>query len=1062
MVLAYAWLFAITLHVKIWLLGLLLVVSAVYCCYPYGLIQSKVKRARVRRVLRTKTSAVAMALFISCSCCPSFACLLISPYHRSVDAGGHCADTCLESVNRRDIICYSQIQSVDKHFGCWCKAPFEACEPIRGLFCCCSGTYFGDSDILSRTSPDPVLWDVFVPCKGFKGEGPLTLVSANVTSCVKHFERIATFDAHVSTEGGASCIFLQESRIPLSKVSNMTRRFEKKGWKLNAGPQPSTRRLRGKLAKYRQPTGGLAIVSKPSCTTVPVSIPDSFPSIHECCQAVWVSVGCFGVYVFNLYLPTGAAAAAERNDLMDHVFNFAASLGRQPILLCGDFQSPPEANTSIVNSFIADEWFDVYAEQQHVLGLQVEHTFQKSGSSHLNTGLGKTRIDYFLLNRYALPLFQSASVLRDTGFPNHSPTAITLNLESFRTNILVVKPSPKWSFGALPRKDCEWESRDAIVKPLLEAYLPSLLQHAERLDVEALWATACEAVTSMINTVADNSVPSTRGSIPEFRQAPLFKDGKRKRARCNFTTALKLIHEIRNKAKVWHQSVSPEWTSQLFATIFNASKVAAKCGVSASLNASSSLELQASCTSLQEELIRKLEACETVRSQELIDQWKHKIKLSARGNRSRVHRWLKGERVGQPRFFRREDGSITSDPNEMLEMISEHMETIYNFHADKDVDQMEAEFYEKYHEAMDKIATDADIPAIHHVDLFKMFKKKSSCKASGLDGWKVAELQHLPPSGWIPFALVMKVAEATGVWPAALRLVSIASISKGVDMSSPKNIRCIGIASVIYSLWSSLRFRRLMQWQAAVFPPSLIGGISARSGDDSEWLLSMDLHNDHSDTMALFLDRFKCFDLVIPQVSLGIARRLGLPEHVYRAALGFYSNQTKFFKLGSAFGRRVLASNSAVQGCSVSIVMINSAYAVFATVLNNVCPSISFRSFIDDAKFWTPENNRGELANALSCVEQFDQSIGQVLNPEKTTLLTKRQAKADRFLREVGRQSFRRKKTVKSLGYTQSCRLKGSVSIQNERAAKACQMLRKIAVLLWLVYLRRTLFGAPF
>ena len=577
--------------------------------------------------------------------------------------------------------------------------------------------------------------------------------------------------------------------------------------------------------------------------------------------------------------------------------------------------------------------------------------------------------------------------------------------------------------------------------------MPSLLQHAERLDVEALWATACEAVTSMINTVADNSVPSTRGRIPEFRQAPLFKDGKRKHARCNFTTALKLIHEIRNKAKVWHQSVSPEWTSQLFATIFNASKVAAKCGVSASFNASSPLELQASCTSLQEELIRKLEACETVRSQELIDQWKHKIKLSARGNRSRVHRWLKGERVGQPRFFRREDGSITSDPNEMLEMISEHMETIYNFHADKDVDQMEAEFYEKYHEAMDKIATDADIPAIHHVDLFKLFKKKSSCKASGLDGWKVAELQHLPPSGWIPFALVMKVAEATGVWPAALRLVSIASISKGVDMSSPKNIRCIGIASVIYSLWSSLRFRHLMQWQAAVFPPSLIGGISARSGDDSEWLLSMDLHNDHSDTMALFLDRFKCFDLVIPQVSLGIARRLGLPEHVYRAALGFYSNQTKFFKLGSAFGRRVLASNSAVQGCSMSIVMINSAYAVFATVLNNVCPSISFRSFIDDAKFWTPENNRGELANALSCVEQFDQSIGQVLNPEKTTLLTKRQAKADRFLREVGRQSFRRKKTVKSLGYTQSCRLKGSVSIQNERAAKACQMLRKIAVL---------------
>ena len=82
-------------------------------------------------------------------------------------------------------------------------------------------------------------------------------------------------------------------------------------------------------------------------------------------------------------------------------------------------------------------------------------------------------------------------------------------------------------------------------------------------------------------------------------------------------------------------------------------------------------------------------------------------------------------------------------------------------------------------------------------------------------------------------------------------------------MPTPKNIRCIGIASVIYSLWSSLRYRHLAQWQASVFPPSLIGGICGRNGDESEWLLSMDLHSEHSDTMALFLDRFKCFDMVI-------------------------------------------------------------------------------------------------------------------------------------------------------------------------------------------------------
>ena len=279
-------------------------------------------------------------------------------------------------------------------------------------------------------------WEVFVPCKGYKGEGPLTLVSANVTSCVKHFARIATIDARISDEGGVSCMFLQESRIPQSQITNIARRFEKKGWKLTAGPQPGTRKLKGgQVARYRQPTGGVAALSKPHCVTIPVSVPQSFSSIQSCCQVVWVSVGCFGFYVFNVYLPTGKGASADRNDLMHHSFSFAASLGNHPIVCCGDSQSPPECNASIVTSFTADEWFDVKAEQQ-AQGLQIEHTFQKSNSVHSNQEFGKTRTITFCWT--ALPLFQSASVVRGAGFPNHSPCTLTLNIEPFQTSILVV------------------------------------------------------------------------------------------------------------------------------------------------------------------------------------------------------------------------------------------------------------------------------------------------------------------------------------------------------------------------------------------------------------------------------------------------------------------------------------------------------------------------------------------------------------------------------------------------------------------------------------------------
>ena len=239
-----------------------------------------------------------------------------------------------------------------------------------------------------------------------------------------------------------------------------------------------------------------------------------------------------------------------------------------------------------------------------------------------------------------------------------------------------------------------------------------------------------------------------------------------------------------------------------------------------------------------------------------------------------------------------------------------------------------------------------------------------------MDG-KFKELQQLPPCGRVPFAFTMRLAEATGSWPQVIRLISVASISKGVDMSEPKNVRCIGVASVVYSLWSSLRYKHLMQWQSSIFPPCLIGGLHGRNAEESEWQLSLDLHDNTSETLGIFLDRFKCFDLVIPQISLGIALRLGLPVNVHRAALGFYSQQVKFFKLGTAFGSRVMCSNSAVQGCSLSILMVNSMYAVFAKHVEGICPAISFRSFIDDAKFWTGADNENQLKHALSEAEQF-------------------------------------------------------------------------------------------
>ena len=94
-----------------------------------------------------------------------------------------------------------------------------------------------------------------------------------------------------------------------------------------------------------------------------------------------------------------------------------------------------------------------------------------------------------------------------------------------------------------------------------------------------------------------------------------------------------------------------------------------------------------------------------------------------------------------------------------------------------------------------------------------------------MDAWGMDELLHLPPSGWIGFTMTMLLAEETGQWPLVLKFISLSAIGKGTDIKSPKDTRCIGVSSCVYSVWSGLRFRHLIPWMLRVFPSNIIGGV---------------------------------------------------------------------------------------------------------------------------------------------------------------------------------------------------------------------------------------------
>ena len=229
--------------------------------------------------------------------------------------------------------------------------------------------------------------------------------------------------------------------------------------------------------------------------------------------------------------------------------------------------------------------------------------------------------------------------------------------------------------------------------------------------------------------------------------------------------------------------------------------------------------------------------------------------------------------------------------------------------------------------------------------------------------------------------------------------------------------------------------------------PELLGGVPKRQIYDNEIELPLQFHQSDEDdptskSFAVFIDKAKCFDLILPEVALPILETLGVPAIVVNACLGFYSSQKKI-KLGSAYGKVVMGTNAAIQGCSLSILMVNGLAAVLTKRLRTVAPNVSSAVFVDDLKIWTKCTFSHDLQRAFDAISTFDTAVGQSINFHKTALLAKKSKEADRFLRTVTHR-ISRKTTIKSLGFLQSVGKKVCCKTQTERLDKAISTAKKI------------------
>ena len=877
--------------------------------------------------------------------------------------------------------------------------------------------------------PSLFIFDVFSPCLGFPGEGPFTIASVNVTSLPKNKLTACSLSNYISTPSPVRVVCMQETRIPTHEVSNLESDCRDTGWQILVGFQPSAVAVSNSNpsgAKFlRQRQGGLATLVASSQFAYEIPYPDNWKFLYEFCQAVWIATdSSSGFVIANCYLPAHQTEHEKRCQVMESLFEYLSTF-TSPVCLCGDFQNPPGENQAIADAIIHGGFEDVVALKDSIKGSRSKFTFSAQGWNDPEDPTGKSRIDFFLASPKFLPLVADCEVHQQVPLPGHACVTLSVRVDAPTFEAWTTKPHPKWSLPAMPKSEAQWEQRNALCTPFYERYQVALAQAAEECDIESAWTIACKIATSMLNCVSVQDIPYSRGKLPSFVQRRVAGNKPSKHSPLqSFCRAKKLCHEIQIKLMRVRNGLN---AVDLWATARNLNQILNRHGSVLILpHEAASLACWSAFLHNAENVLSKLEKdFHENRSHFRITKWKQRMRVSSRSDRRAVHRWLRDEPLGYPKAFKTPTG-FTCDPNKMLSMLTSHMSSIYNFHKDKDVSAMIRDFRQKYHQSIDSLTANCANPDLSFLDIFHLVQQRPSCKAGGLDGWLSRELKQLPPVGWKGFVIVMKLAECVGEWPQAIRTISVYSISKGLGNASPEVTRAIGVSSIVYSVWSSLRFRHLSQWHLDIAPATLYGGLQGRRAQDSELKFSQDLHDHSGDHLSVFIDRWKCFDLIIPELAISIASDLGLPRQIAVAIQGFYCNQTKFFKLGPYFGNSVMSTNAAVQGCSMSIIMVNSMFSVLAHHISMVAPSVSLANFIDDCKIWSSERHHANLQHALEEIQSFDASVGQVLNVGKTNVMSRFRKKAARFVRDV-KQPFHIRDGCKELPNVPplSCKLQG-------------------------------------
>ena len=743
-------------------------------------------------------------------------------------------------------------------------------------------------------------------------------------------------------------------------------------------------------------------------------------SKRVCITGIPVSGGRSMIIVVTVYgFPSSwqgisAAEHAKQNaELFRHVLAIVPAFGALPVFIVGDFNIAP-LECAPLASTLTSGWL-------HDIGTvfavaEPEMTYFPS----LASDDGASRIDFILGNTIAKAAVTRFEVLRGVAVPGHRPLRVTLDCSAFDCLIRMSRPPAPICLEDVRVSCDEFSTAWACAN----AAFAEAVAHG---DLNRMWML----ISACWETLLRASGPHwqrerlDKGRPPTFVSAPLSATVKAyDEQRLVMNLFARQINNVRNRVKDFHQRCCAFHACSTRLLADDPDAVTVRLGPTP---ASVSDERWAEICRQGRKVLPHLEqswwskrapriTCHVLLSQidSALDAQlckDHRGRMRAHKERTFApwpedkrpfYKWLAKSPSLPIHAMEGPDGRVLTDLSEVHAALERAWAPIFARWRHGVTKPCWDHFRQKYGHLFPKCPL--ELAPISADDIAAQVKRWGSQKG-GPDNWLPQEWRRLPKEAFRPLAELYSKIEEQRAWPDAAYFARVALLRKGEDKdvsflfscattteaTAARAQRPLTLAVLLYRCWSGIRFHALRAWIERWAHESVHGGRHGRQTRDIIFQLMLRIEQaQHGGgcVAGTSFDAEKFFDKIVWEIVFPLLREIGAPAAFVDTLRNFTENLCRYFSLGPSCGNCWRSTNSVMQGCALSIVLVSLLCTIWALDVVEKVPDAKPTSFVDDRQVSVLSLDKNDAARkaalAFSATKEFDAAAGIDLNEGKS------------------------------------------------------------------------------